>query len=152
RISDKNLIRRLPHAQASRVEPHPHIRVAIKLAIVERRLDDVLHRVTGGDAGNKLAHQQPRQRSISVGEVIDVGLLPCGITGVWQGEALKAGIAEIANIGRRHAVTADAEEAERTALETVGSFLAQPADTDQIVAVAGRLQNTALLIDASADQ
>ena len=48
----------------------------IERPIVERRQHDILHRASRRGAGNERAHQQPRQRGVAVGEMIDVGLLP----------------------------------------------------------------------------
>jgi len=46
----------------------------IEPAVVEARADDVIHAAPRRDAGNHLAHEEPRERGVAVGEVIDVGI------------------------------------------------------------------------------
>ena len=117
---------------------------AVERAIVERRRHDVVHRVARRRAGNERADQEPRDRRIAVGEMIDVGLLPRRVGAARELQAGEARIAEIARLGRRHRVAAEPEEAERTALKAVRRLLAAAADLRQIVAIAGALQNVAL--------
>jgi hypothetical protein len=66
--------------------------------------------------------------------MIDVGLLPRRVGTARELQAGEARIAEIARVGGRHRVAAEPEEAERTALETVGYLLAAAADFRQVVA------------------
>src|SRR6266545_657027 len=80
--------------------------------------------------------------------MIDVGL--AATTRRWQPEARKARIAHVAQIGRRHGVRAEAEEAVGAALEAVGDLLAAAANFDQVVAIARALEQLELLVNAAA--
>ena len=120
--------------------------------IVERREHDVVHGVAGRDAGNERAHQKPRQRRVAVGEMIDVGLAAVRSAGGRQIEPAEAGIAVFADVGRRHRVASQAEEAVGAALEAVGDLLVAAADLDQIVAIARGLEQFELLVDGPAGE
>ena len=148
-IADEHGVAGVADVDAGRVEPDAHILpVAIKPAVVERRQHHVLHGVAGRDIRQQRAHQQPGERGVAVGEVIDVGLpRPRPHR---QPEALEPGIAEIARVRGRHRVASEPEEAQRAALKAVRHFFAAAAEPDEIVAVAGGLEDLALLLDAPA--
>ena len=69
-----------------------------------------------------------------------------------QAEPGKARIAEIARVLRRHRVGAEPEEAERAALEDVRDLLAAAAELDEIVAIAGALEQRELFLTGAAGQ
>ncbi|MNT64304.1 hypothetical protein D3C72_2021950 [compost metagenome] len=52
---------------------------AVELAVVEIGQDDVFHVLARCYRWNQAAHQQARQRSIAVREMVDVGLLHFGL-------------------------------------------------------------------------
>ena len=134
---------------AGRVEADADILpVAVELAVVEPRQHHVLHGVAGRGVRQQRAHQQPRKRGIAVGEVIDVGLPR--VRPRRHAEAVEAGIAEVARVGRRHGVASEPEESERAPLKAVRRFLAAAAQPGQIIAVAGGLEDVAFLLDRPA--
>ena len=74
-IADEHGVAVVADIDAGRVEADADILpVAVELAVVERRQHHVLHGVAGRDVRQQRAHQQPRERGVAVGEVIDVGL------------------------------------------------------------------------------
>ena len=75
-VADQNLARRFPDAHAGRVEPDANISVGVEPAIVEWRLDDVFHRLAGGNARDQRTHEKTRKRGVAVREMINVGLFP----------------------------------------------------------------------------
>src|SRR5579862_6765966 len=78
--------------------------------------------------------------------MIDIGL--AALRTDYRGEA-KAGkprIAERAQVRCRHGVAAESEEIERAALEAVGDLRPGTAMTDQVVAIARRLEELELFV------
>ena len=74
-VGDQHPVGRVAHVDAGRIEADTHVvRSQIEQIVIERRQHDVLHRAPGRDAGNKRAHQKPRERGVAVGKMIDVGL------------------------------------------------------------------------------
>src|SRR5262249_21371945 len=134
-IGHQHLIRRLAHLDAGRIETDTHSRAAVEHVIGEAGFDDIVHGGAGRDAGNKRTHQKTRESGVSVREMVDVRLLPGWIPVFRKTKALKARIAKVANIRRRHRVAANTEEAQRATLEAIGSLLAHAPYADQIVAV-----------------
>ena len=131
----------LRDVHAGRLQAHAdRLPVLIEPRVIERRLDHVLHRAARRNRGNERADQHPRQSRVAVREMIDVGLAPGGVGAARELQPGEARIAHVARLGRRHRVAAEPEEAERPALEIVGDLLAAAADLDQIVAIAGALQ------------
>src|SRR5437763_17071198 len=77
--------------------------------------------------------------------MIDIGLAALGVVDCRQTERGEPGIAGIARIRGGHRVAADREEIERAALEAIRHLLAAAADPDEIIAVAGALEDGGLL-------
>ena len=153
-IADEHRAVGVAHVDAGGVEPDADIGVrTVEPGVVERRQHDVVHGVAGRDAGNEAAHHQPRQRRVAVGEMIDVGLAAAARSaGGRQIEPAEAGIALVAHVGGRHRVAAEAEEAERAALEAVRDLLVAAADLDQVIAIARALEQLQLLVDGSSGE
>ena len=124
--------------------------VTVELAVVEWRQHHVVHAVTGRDVRQQGAHQQPGERGIAVGEVVDIGLPRPRARR--QPEAVEAGIAEVARVRGRHRVASEPEESERAPLKAVRRFFAAAAEPDEIVAVADGLEDGALLRDGPAHE
>src|SRR5262249_29039436 len=70
----------------------------------------------------------------------------------WQAEPGEAGVSEIARVGGGHRVAAEAEEAQRAALEAIRRLLAQATDLGEIVAITGALEERDLFLDGAAGQ
>src|SRR5262249_5610669 len=113
---------------------------AIERAIVKGGEYDVIHGVTGRDVRNERTHQQPRQRRIAVGGMINVRLTPFRMIVGWKIKSGEAGIAEAAQIERGNCIAAQSEKSERTALKAVRHLVAAAADVDQIIPIARRLE------------
>jgi len=89
----------VPGAHRRAIQPQAKRRVApVELAVVEARVDDVLHRVPGCDLGNEVSDQQASNRCVAVGEQREAsasgrvamelaGQLPC------QSQTLEPGVA-----------------------------------------------------------
>src|SRR5262249_50116868 len=97
-------------------------------------------------------HQEPRERRIAVGEVVDVGLARPRIRVARQAEGGEPRIAEVADFRRRNGINAEPEIAERATLETVRHLLAAAQYSRQIVAIARVLEQFALGVDRIARQ
>ena len=83
--------------------------------------------------------------------MVDVGLAPDRV-GLAEAEPAKPWIAEVAHILRRHRVGAEPEEAERASLKDVGDLITATADLGEIVAIAGALEDGALLLRRPASE
>jgi len=113
---------------------------AIERAVVKPGEHNVIHGVAGCGVRHKRAHQQPRQRRIAIGEMINVWLVPFRMIVGGKFKSGEAGIAEAAQIERRHRIAAKPKKPERAALKAVRHLLAAAANPDQIIAVARGFQ------------
>ena len=148
-IADEDGLAGVANIDAGRVEPDADILpVTVELAVVEWRQHHVVHAVAGRDVRQQRAHQQPGERGVAVGEVVDIGLPRPRARR--QPEAVEAGIAEVARVRGRHRVASEPEESERAPLKAVRRFFAAAAEPDEIVAVADGLEDGALLLDGPA--
>ena len=105
---------------------------AVELRVVERRQHDVVHGAAGRDARDQRAHQQPRQRRVAVGEMIDVGLARLRRSPA-SGSPSPRSPDSRARARRRPAPRRSRapKKSERAALEAVGDLVAAAADLDQ---------------------
>ncbi len=142
-IAELDAVAGVADIDAGAVEPDAHVRGRdVEPAVIERRQHDVVHRRARRDAGNERAHQQPRQRRVAVGEMIDVGLARAPDCRPRQAEPVEARIAGVARVGGGHRVAADREEIKRAALEAIGDLLAAAADLDEVIAIARALEDS----------
>jgi hypothetical protein len=78
-VADADSVAALPYIDDRRLQTKAHVVAGtIKRAIVEAGEHDVIHCVPGPGAENERAHQKARQRSIAVGEMINVRLAHSG--------------------------------------------------------------------------
>src|SRR5262249_55851018 len=142
---------RVADVEAGRIEADADIaRGIVEADVIEWRQHHVVHAVARRDAGDERAHQEPRERRVAVGEMIDVGL--AAAFALRQAQAGKARIAHVPRIGGRHGVAAEPEEAVGAALEAVRRLLAAAAVPDQVVAVARGLEDAPLLLGRAAGE
>jgi hypothetical protein len=79
----------------------------IERSVIKCREYDIIHGTAGRDARHQGPHQKPGQRGVPIRETVDVGLAALWGDSVRQTETREPRIAEVANIGCRHRVTAE---------------------------------------------
>src|SRR5262249_52336769 len=136
----------VPYRDAGAVESNPDILLApVERIVIEAGENDIVHGVPRRYAGHESAHQEPRNRRIAVGEMIDIGLVEFRIRAT--GRQLEAGEARIAcfhEIESRNCIAPQREEIQGTALETIGDLGVAAAVFEQVIAIAGFLQESDL--------
>src|SRR5262249_38113709 len=95
-------------------------------------------------------HEETGERSVAVGEVIDIRLARRGLRR--QPQAVEARIAEFAGIAGRHRVAAEPEETERAALKAVRNLFTAAARSGQVIAVTRALEDFQLLLGGLAGE
>src|SRR6266403_3170498 len=125
-----------------RGEPQAHsVFGQIEPAVVEARADDVIHAAPRSDAGNHLAHEEPRERGVAVGEVVDVGIAFKN-PGLWhlQPEPLESRVFATPCEQRRYRLALAREQVERASGEHRERTLVETVVTLQVGAVGGGRQ------------
>src|SRR6185437_14364088 len=110
----------------------------------------VLHGVATRQLRDQCPYQEPRQRRVAVGKMIDVGLADTVAVVLRQAKTDETRIAERTRVLGRDRIRAKPVVAERPALEAVRRLLGAAANLDEIVAIAGALEQSALFVDALA--
>src|SRR4029077_4030019 len=113
----------------------------VEPAVIEARADDVIHAATRRYAGNQLAHEEPRERGVAIGEVVDVGIAFQN-PGLWhlQPESLESRVFATPCEQRRYRLALAREQVERASVEHRERTLVETVVTLEVVAVGGGRQ------------
>src|SRR6516225_11341800 len=132
-VADESVVADVANVNAGRLESDTDgLAAAVESVVIEPRKNDIVHRMAGRNAGKQRTHQQTRKRGIAVGEVINIGFIPLRRHAPRQAKTAKAGIAEVAHLGRGNRIASKPEKTERASLETVGNLFAATANAGQI--------------------
>ena len=152
-IGELDPVADVAHVDAGAVEADAHVAaVDIELGVVERRQHHVVHGAARRHRRNERAHQQPRERRVAVGEMIDVGLVHLRIAGVGQAEPVEARIAGFARIAAGTASQPSAKKSSVRPWKQLATSSLHAADLDEIVAIARLLEELDLLLVALAGE
>src|SRR4029077_1040337 len=118
----------------------------VEPAVIEARADDVIHAATRRYAGNQLAHEEPRERGVAVGEVVDVGIAFQNPR-LWhlQPEPLESRVFATPREQRRYRLGLAREQVKRASVKHRERALVETVVTLQVIAVGGGRQQALLL-------
>ncbi|SVJ56883.1 Uncharacterised protein [Klebsiella pneumoniae] len=153
-VADIDAAGAVAHADGGAVQAQAHrVPGEVQLRVVEAGHDDVLHASARRHRGDQVAHHEPSQRGVAVGEMVDVRLVHFRLgllAGLRQAEGVEAGEAGGVCVGRRQGVGAEGREVVAAALEVLHRGFREPDVLEQVVAVAGLRQVGFLLFHALA--